>query len=109
MALCHTHICDHVYNPRRTDGVTAFLDHLTVFEKYRKIFAAPWNDSGGSESSRQPVIPPAPLTGDVGCDRGDAGRTLLFVWSFRPKLQIFFDAFSSREPVSTSLENAMKS
>ena len=33
---------------------------------------------GGSESSRQPVIPPAPLTGDVGCDRGDAGRTLLF-------------------------------
>lgn len=29
----------------------------------------------------EPVIPPAPLTGDVGRDRGDAGRALLF---FRP-------------------------
>jgi hypothetical protein len=33
---------------------------------------------GGSESFRQPVIPPAPLTGDVGRGCGDASRALLF-------------------------------
>jgi hypothetical protein len=33
---------------------------------------------GACASFRQPVIPPAPLTGDVGRDRGDAGRALLF-------------------------------
>jgi hypothetical protein len=52
------------------------LDHLTVYEKYLQHHGT---TLGASESSRQPVIPPAPLTGDVGCDRGDAGRTLLFL------------------------------
>lgn len=58
--------------------------------RVRKYFHSPGTSPGGSESSRQPVIPPAPLTGDVGRDRGDAGRALLFFrafWktlSFRP-------------------------
>jgi hypothetical protein len=46
-----------------------------VYEKYLETTGT---NSGASESSRQPVIPPAPLTGDVGRDRGDAGRALLF-------------------------------
>src|SRR6266404_6962728 len=51
--------------------------------RVRKNFAKAGTTSGGCESSRQPVIPPAPLTGDVGRDRGDAGRALLFFVSFR--------------------------
>jgi ABC transporter substrate binding protein len=43
----------------------------------QKIFATRRNESGRSESSRQPVIPPAPLTGDVGRGCGDASRALL--------------------------------
>ena len=38
---------------------------------------------GACASFRQPVIPPAPLTGDVGRDRGDAGRALLFCGGFQ--------------------------
>src|SRR5215207_3220584 len=63
------------HNPSRAAGGPALSDHLTVFEKNLRSAGT---NPGGSESSRQPVIPPAPLTGDVGCDRGDAGRTLLF-------------------------------
>jgi hypothetical protein len=48
--------------------------HLTVFKK----FSGGGNEFGAYASFRQPVIPPAPLTGDVGRDRGDAGRALLF-------------------------------
>jgi hypothetical protein len=51
-------------------------DHLTVFKNF--FLRRAGTTSGTSESSRQPVIPPAPLTGDVGRDRGDAGRALLF-------------------------------
>src|SRR5215216_3276077 len=72
---------------RRGSGASRSLNRV------RKIFAAPWNDFGGSESSRQPVIPPAPLTGDVGCDRGDAGRTLLFL------SQLLQRAFQQFQPV----------
>lgn len=50
--------------------------HLTVCKKYLR---PPGTSSGVSESSPQPVIPPAPLTGDVGRDCGDASRALLFV------------------------------
>jgi hypothetical protein len=48
-----------------------------VVKKYRKKISGNRNDSGAWESSRQPVIPPAPLTGDVGRDCGDASRALL--------------------------------
>src|ERR1700756_1854298 len=41
---------------------------------------------GACASSRQPVIPPAPLTGDVGRGCGDASRALLFVFSKRKLL-----------------------
>src|SRR4051794_12843493 len=47
--------------------------HLTVSKKIR----TGRNDPGPSESFEQPVIPPAPLTGDVGRDCGDASRALL--------------------------------
>ena len=48
--------------------------HLTVC---KKNFGAAGTSPGGFESSRQPVIPPAPLTGDVGRGCGDASRALL--------------------------------
>jgi hypothetical protein len=48
--------------------------HLTVFKNFQETR----NDFWGCALFRQPVIPPAPLTGDVGRDRGDAGRALLF-------------------------------
>jgi hypothetical protein len=51
---------------------------LNRVRKYLEIFGDAWNDSGTCESFQKPVIPPAPLTGDVGRDRGDAGRALLF-------------------------------
>src|SRR5437764_2107140 len=50
--------------------------HLTV----SKNFWTGRNDPGWSESFEQPVIPPAPLTGDVGRDCGDASRALLFIF-----------------------------
>jgi hypothetical protein len=74
MLVCPSPHGDHGHNPGRPKGGPALFDHLTVYE----IFAGGGNDSRGPESSRQPVIPPAPLTGDVGRDRGDAGRALLF-------------------------------
>ncbi len=46
--------------------------------RVRKIPGHPGTTPGGSESFRQPVIPPAPLTGDVGRGCGDASRALLF-------------------------------
>lgn len=49
-----------------------FFELPTFFEARR-------NDSCARESSPQPVIPPAPLTGDRGRDRGDAGRALFCV------------------------------
>src|ERR1700687_2726935 len=45
--------------------------------RVQKILRHPGTTPGGSESSRQPVIPPAPLTGDVGRGCGDASRALL--------------------------------
>jgi hypothetical protein len=46
----------------------------------RNNFGGGGNESRSCESSLQPVIPPAPLTGDVGRDCGDASRALLFLW-----------------------------
>ena len=54
---------------------------LTSRKKYRPAR----NDYRARASSRQPVIPPAPLTGDVGRDCGDAGRALLFA-RYQPDL-----------------------
>src|SRR3954468_6438512 len=54
--------------------------HLTVSEFF---LSGCGTKLGCSESSWQPVIPPAPLTGDVGRDCGDASRALLFVF-FNP-------------------------
>src|SRR3954451_22110139 len=51
--------------------------HLTVSEFF---LSGCGTKLGCSESSWQPVIPPAPLTGDVGRDCGDASRALLFVF-----------------------------
>ncbi len=50
---------------------------LTVCRKAQKNFGARGTTPGGFESFRQPVIPPAPLTGDVGRGCGDASRALL--------------------------------
>jgi hypothetical protein len=46
---------------------------------YEKKLAAAGTTPGASASFRQPVIPPAPLTGDVGRGCGDASRALLFM------------------------------
>jgi hypothetical protein len=43
-------------------------------KKIRKKARSVWNDPKARESSRQPVIPPAPLTGDAGRGCGDASR-----------------------------------
>src|ERR1700682_3657558 len=64
--------------------------------RVRKYFAKAGTSPGGQESFRQPVIPPAPLTGDVGRDRGDAGCALLFsagIW------QVFGSAPPSAPPI----------
>src|SRR5437879_2080685 len=66
---------DHGHNARETCGVLASSHHLTVYEKN---LDSRGTSPGVCESLEEPVIPPAPLTGDVGRDRGDAGRALLF-------------------------------
>ena len=43
-----------------------------------------WNDLLACESYTQPVIPPAPLTGDAGRGCGDASRAPLFFGYFAP-------------------------
>jgi hypothetical protein len=53
------------------------LPRLSLNRVQKKIQVA-GTSLGGWESSRQPVIPPAPLTGDVGRGCGDASRALLF-------------------------------
>src|SRR5260370_35035070 len=63
-------------NTTRANGSGS--QHPVSLNRVRKNIAKAGTTSGGCESSRQPVIPPAPLTGDVGRDRGDAGRALLF-------------------------------
>jgi hypothetical protein len=50
-----------------------------VVKNILKKYPGNRNDSGACESFLQPVFPPAPLTGDVGRDCGDASRALLFV------------------------------
>src|SRR5438477_8950870 len=67
--------------------------HLTV----SKNFWTGRNDPGWSESFEQPVIPPAPLTGDVGRDCGDASRALLFIFFLNFSTQFFFHAACERE------------
>src|SRR5262245_24380488 len=47
MTVCPSPHGDQGLNPNRAAGGPAVLDHLTVFEKKRKIFSAPWNDFGG--------------------------------------------------------------
>jgi hypothetical protein len=49
-----------------------------VVKRYLKKISGNRNDCVACESYLQPVIPPAPLTGDVGRDCGDASRALLF-------------------------------
>jgi hypothetical protein len=44
----------------------------------KKNIAGTGTTPGACASFRQPVIPPAPLTGDVGRGCGDASRALLF-------------------------------
>jgi hypothetical protein len=51
-----------------------------------KKYPANWNDPGARASSQQPVIPPAPLTGDAGRGCGDANRALLFFAKYMKKL-----------------------
>ena len=71
----------------RNRPVLRAAHHLTVCEK--NIGRAGTNQRACA-SSRQPVIPPAPLTGDVGRGCGDASRALLFsavnhgIASYRP-------------------------
>jgi hypothetical protein len=65
-----------ITNPTRT---TPFRSgRWSSLNRVRKNLTDAGTIPGACESSRQPVIPPAPLTGDVGRDRGDAGRALLF-------------------------------
>jgi hypothetical protein len=59
---------------RTNQGGSQVNYHLTVC----KNLADGGNDFRGRASFRQPVIPPAPLTGDVGRGCGDASRALLF-------------------------------
>jgi hypothetical protein len=56
-----------------------------VVKKYLKKISGNRNDCVACESYLQPVIPPAPLTGDVGRDCGDASRALLFSAEIEPK------------------------
>src|SRR5215212_668468 len=58
-----------------TSPVRGVGHHLTVCKIF--FFGGLGTTQGGLESFRQPVIPPAPLTGDVGRDCGDASRALL--------------------------------
>jgi hypothetical protein len=53
-------------------------DRLDREKKSEKSLAAR-NDPLGRESFRQPVIPPAPLTGDAGRGCGDASRAPNFL------------------------------
>src|ERR1700674_6039642 len=46
--------------------------------RVQKLFVGGGTTPGACASFRQPVIPPAPLTGDVGRGCGDASRALLF-------------------------------
>jgi hypothetical protein len=54
-----------------------------VVKKYLKKISGNRNDCVACESYLQPVIPPAPLTGDVGRDCGDASRALLLFQAFQ--------------------------
>jgi hypothetical protein len=47
-------------------------------QKTQKKAAPLWNEPLGRASLRQPVIPPAPLTGDAGRGCGDASRAPTF-------------------------------
>jgi hypothetical protein len=59
-----------------TRGVLEAGDHLTV---YKKIWWRRERLRGAARHTAEPVIPPAPLTGDVGRGCGDASRALLFL------------------------------
>jgi hypothetical protein len=56
-----------------------FLAPQPHLRKSQKKANSGWNDLFGRESSRQPVIPPAPLTGDAGRGCGDASRAPNFL------------------------------
>ncbi len=74
MAVSPSPLGDQRHNVMSWEQGPRTGDHLTV----SKIFAGAGTSFGAGESFRQPVIPPAPLTGDVGRDCGDASRALLF-------------------------------
>src|SRR5689334_22242416 len=67
-------------NVSHTWPVLGRVDHITVSKNLLRIFLSRRERLWGPAShvcSR--LFPPAPLTGDVGRDRGDAGRALLFL------------------------------
>jgi hypothetical protein len=66
---------DPIKQRERNRRVRGGRNHLTVCEKNIRTAGT---SQGAFESSRQPVIPPAPLTGDAGRGCGDAIRALLF-------------------------------
>src|ERR1700749_3966243 len=63
-------------NVSRATGVLGRADHITVSEN---IFNAAGTTFCAASHPGSRLFPPAPLTGDVGRDRGDAGRALLFL------------------------------
>jgi hypothetical protein len=77
--------------PRRSgkqrDGTREVLEaghHITVYEKISWRRERLW---GTARHTAEPVIPPAPLTGDVGRGCGDASRALLFMPRFSGPVQ----------------------
>ena len=72
---------------------------ITVQEKYLRRRGT---TLGGPESSRQPVIPPAPLTGDVGRGCGDASRALLFCL----RRSAFLPALDQKQKTGAPLSDA---
>src|ERR1700738_1000853 len=65
---------DQRHNAREPAGFSGRLS----LNRVQKYLEGAGTSPGVWESSRQPVIPPAPLTGDVGRGCGDASRALLF-------------------------------
>src|ERR1700759_2765593 len=68
-------------NVSHTSRVLGRVDHITVFEIF---LTGPGTSFGVASHPGSRLFPPAPLTGDVGRDRGDAGRALLFLRANRP-------------------------
>src|ERR1700759_3475188 len=68
-------------NVSHTSRVLGRVDHITVFEIF---LTGPGTSFGAASHPGSRLFPPAPLTGDVGRDRGDAGSALLFCGGCHP-------------------------